>query len=144
VESVRIGIRLAPPVDVAQWLAEGAAFDAAGADALWVEPGELDPFVLVGALAAMTYRARLVLDPYQPAELIGRTLAAVSRDRVGPPDAWEAAPVPIGRTQWREALADAAQRGVPGLVVPADARLLDLLRNPDGEIDRRDLQLSSG
>jgi hypothetical protein len=52
--------------------------------------------------------------------------------------------LPEGRVAWRELLADARQRGVPGLIVPADPRLLDLLRNPDEEIDRRDLQLAQG
>ena len=57
---------------------------------------------------------------------------------------WEAAEVPTGRAAWREVMAEAAGRGVHGLILAADPRLLDLLRNPDDEIDRRDLQLAAG
>ena len=57
---------------------------------------------------------------------------------------WEHVEFPDGRAAWRTALAEATERGVHGLIVPADPRLLDLLRNPDEEIDRRDLQLASG
>jgi hypothetical protein len=52
--------------------------------------------------------------------------------------------VPDERAAWRQVLADAGQRGVAGLVVDADPRLLDLLRNPDTQIDRSDLQLAQG
>lgn len=57
---------------------------------------------------------------------------------------WEAADVPPDRAAWREVMAEAAGRDVHGLILPADPRLLDLLRNPDDEIDRRDLQLAAG
>jgi hypothetical protein len=145
------------------WLGEGAAFDAAGADALWIDLSaspEFDPYVLVGALAAVTFRAELVLelatDPAADRPRVVPTLAAVSRGRLvlpsaGPDSAgpttrggWETVPLPEGRSAWRAVLADAGQRGVTGLVVAADPRLLDLLRNPDEEIDRRDLQLAQG
>ena len=43
-----------------------------------------------------------------------------------------------------EWLADAAERGIAGLVVPADPRLLDILRNPDEPGERHDLQLAQG
>ena len=160
---------LGPPDDVTAWIAQGAAFDAAGADSLWLdlrEHPEYDPYVLTAALAAVTYRSRLVL---LPAEETGEqsskatTLAAVCRGRLvlgvkeqdedggydlGDDEAearrWEPIEFPDGRAAWRTALAEAAERDVHGLIVAADPRLLDLLRNPDEEIDRRDLQLAAG
>lgn len=151
-------MRLGAPVDVPGWLNEGASFDAAGADALWLDlraSPEFDPYVLVAALAAVTFRAEVVLeldaDPADDRSRVVPTLAAVSRGRLLFPASaeggglgWESVTLPEGRVAWRELLADARQRGVPGLIVPADPRLLDLLRNPDEEIDRRDLQLAQG
>ena len=43
------------PDDIGGWFADGAAFDAAGADALWIDvtgQPELDPLALAAALAA--------------------------------------------------------------------------------------------
>ena len=148
---VRIGVALAPPTDVSDWLREGAAFDAAGADALWLDLGDddaLDPYVLAAALAAVTYRCQLMLELTAENPRATQTLATVSRGRaVVAQDAakrWERVEVPAGKAAWRDAMAKAAERGAHGLVVGADPRLLDLLRNPDEDIDRRDLQLAAG
>ena len=149
-QRVRIGIRLAPTTEVSAWLTEGAAFDAAGADALWLdalwhEASEHDPHVLAAAMAAVTYRSLLSVKLPDGDERIARTLDAVSRGRVRThEDEWEDAEFPESRQAWREALVNAAERGVRGLVLAADPRLLDLLRNPDVDIDRRDLQLAAG
>ena len=165
--NARVGVRLGPPDEVTAWIAQGGAFDAAGAHSLWLdlrEHPEFDPYVLTAALAAVTYRSRLVLLPGQKEEGGSKqtTLAAVCRGRLvlgveqdedgafdlGEDEAearrWEHVEFPDGRAAWRTALAEATERGVHGLIVPADPRLLDLLRNPDEEIDRRDLQLASG
>jgi|SRR5262245_11249703 len=208
--NARVGVRLGPPDDVTAWIAQGAAFDAAGAHALWLDlrdHPELDPYVLTAALAAATYRCRLVLHPAQRDASGSKesTLAVICRGRLvlgveeatpvdGEPAAfdepvdktideagdeavdeagdgtteevsdeaaaeagdatigdgrdgarrWEAIEFPDGRAAWRAALAAADERGVHGVIVPADPRLLDLLRNPDEEIDRRDLQLAAG
>ena len=163
--NARVGVRLGPPDEVTAWIAQGAAFDAAGADSLWLdlrEHPEFDPYVLTAALAAVTYRSRLILLPAEePGEESSKatTLAAVCRGRLvlgareddggyqlgeEETEAWEHVEFPDGRAAWRTALAGATERGVHGLIVPADPRLLDLLRNPDEEIDRRDLQLASG
>jgi hypothetical protein len=153
VEKPLIGIRLGPPDEIGAWLADAAAFDAAGADALWIDLTQcpdVDAYVLVAALAAMTYRARLVLRRADDrSDQAARTLDAVSRGRFThseghAADGWEATGVPDERAAWRQVLADAGQRGVAGLVVDADPRLLDLLRNPDTQIDRSDLQLAQG
>jgi hypothetical protein len=167
--NARVGVRLGPPDEVTAWIAQGAAFDAAGADSLWLdlrEHPEFDPYVLTAALAAVTYRSRLILLAAEEAgeeSSKATTLAAVCRGRLVhgveerdedggydlPDDdaearRWEHVEFPDGRAAWRTALAEATERGVHGLIVPADPRLLDLLRNPDEEIDRRDLQLASG
>jgi hypothetical protein len=171
--NARVGVRLGPPDEVTAWIAQGAAFDAAGADSLWLdlrEHPDLDPYVLTAALAAVTYRSRLVLLPGEAEAEAGSkvtTLAAVCRGRLvlgvreedgayhlgqelgeeeeeAEARRWEPVEVPDGRAAWRTALTEATERGVHGLIVPADPRLLDLLRNPDEEIDRRDLQLASG
>jgi hypothetical protein len=84
--TVKVGVLLARgPVELGEWLADAAAFEAAGADALWVDPepeSELDPLALLAALAALTSRALLVATP--PAseygsEALGRTLATIGR-----------------------------------------------------------------
>jgi hypothetical protein len=84
--TVKVGVLLARrPAELGEWLADAAAFEAAGAHALWVDPepgSELDPLALLAALAALTSRALLVATP--PAsgyasEALGRTLATIGR-----------------------------------------------------------------
>jgi hypothetical protein len=89
---VKVGVLLArQPDDLGEWLADGGAFEAAGADALWVDPApevRLDPFALTAALAAVTFRSLLVMAlpaPYEPSRDLARTLATIgrlSRDRL--------------------------------------------------------------
>jgi hypothetical protein len=73
------------PAELGEWLADAGAFEAAGADALWVDPApesKLDPLALLAALAAITSRALLVAIPPasdQPSEALGRTLATIGR-----------------------------------------------------------------
>lgn len=159
------------PVEISEWLADAAAFDAGGADALWIDSGqapEWDVLALTAALAVVTFRARLVVDAGMSAA--GRTLDTIGRlshnrlalvaDRElsagvevfrrvpggfeSGGERWVTTPVPQGRAAWRATCVDAAGRGVQGLVVPADSRLLDILRNPDDPGDRSDLQLAQG
>lgn len=191
-QAVKVGVRLArQPDDLGEWLADGAAFEAAGADALWVDVApepELDPLALTAALAASTVRSLLVTSlpaPDLPPLALARMLSTIGRlshgrlrilaDAVPPrepadvgpglgvfrrvpgdlecfehtrePDEaerWVSAPSPDGRAAWRATLVDAAERGYRGLVVPADPRLLDILRNPDDQGHRHDLQLAQG
>src|SRR5262245_57523627 len=60
--AVKIGVLLPqPPDELGEWLADAAAFEAAGADALWIDSGpNLDPLILAAALAALTYRSLLI------------------------------------------------------------------------------------
>ncbi len=163
-QRIRIGILLAcQPEDPGEWLTDGAAFEAAGADALWVDltpEAELDPVTVTAALAAVTYRSLLVLAlPVSGAssDRALATVAALSRGRLrvlsgsyGHPyrldsaQRWVPAPVPDSRATWRATLLDAAERGYHGLVVPADPRLIDILRNPDDPGPRLDLHLAQG
>jgi hypothetical protein len=142
----RIGVELGGPgADPGGWLAEATAYETAGVDSLWVRSGEDDdPWMLLAALAAVTWRVRLVVSPgAAPAAGVAPTLERLSRGRlVGADERWvRSAPAP-GRPAWAEALAAAGD--ADGLLVPATPGLLDLLRNPDEEDDRGDLQLTYG
>ena len=187
--AVKVGVLLdLQPDKIGEWLADAAAFDAGGVDALWIDAGarpELDVLALTAAVAAVTFRARLVvtLPDDAPSARTLRTLRRLShgrlaviadtrrhaeltaiapgldvlRRRPGEPgtfegagagaedvERWVSIPAPQGRVSWRAACADAAGRGARGVVVPADPRLLDILRNPDDPGDRTDLQLAQG
>ena len=85
---VKVGVLLdRRPGDLGEWLADGTAFEAAGADALWVDPAAepelpLDPFALTAALAAVTARSLLVATlpvPGGPSPALARTLATIGR-----------------------------------------------------------------
>ncbi|HET9142242.1 hypothetical protein [Actinophytocola sp.] len=146
---VLVGVLLAEPGDLGEWLADAAAFDAAGADALWVDFGPepaLDELALVAALAVVTFRARLVVAlPDIPARTRD-TIARLSQGRFTEPgeEVWERVPPPEGRESFRQTRAAAAERGVTGVVVAAGPRLLDILRNPDDPGERLDLQIAQG
>ncbi|HEX4814621.1 MAG TPA: hypothetical protein VFV66_17920 [Nonomuraea sp.] len=171
---VKVGVALPrPPDDPGEWLIDAVAFEDAGADALWVEHGaapSLDPITLAAALAALTYRSLLVVAVAEPpppnvlatVERLSRgrlALLADEHDPAGPGvvrvaggeayeqvglGRWAPVAVPAGRVAWREALRAAAGRGEHGVLVPADPRLLDLLRNPEDPGGRHDLQLAQG
>ena len=177
------------PDELGGWLADGAAFEAAGADALCIDVApepELDPLSLTAALAALTFRALLITSlPAAGSPAIAGTLGTIeqlSRGRLriladaipsgeladialrvgvfrrvpGDPEAfehvhepeeaqrWISVPSPDSRAAWRQTLLDASEGGHAGLLVPAGPRLLDILRNPDDQGGRRDLQLSQG
>jgi hypothetical protein len=149
---MKVGVLLAAPgEDLGGWLAEAAAFDAAGADTLWIDvAGELDPLAVTAALAALTYRSLLVTAvPPQVEDRTVETLVRLSRGRfvdaaAFPDSAWERVEWSGGRAAWRAAVAEAAERGAGGLLVPAGPPLLDILRNPNDPGDRQDLHLAQG
>lgn len=186
---IKVGILLAgEPTDLVEWLRDAAAFDAAGADALWLDLApqpELDPLAVAAALSVVTFRSHLFVSLHEadlgspalagvlstidrlslgrmrvvadadamPAEVLSRigVVRRVPGDPVVLEDTrsdagqrWRAEPAPEGRPGWHAARLAAVEHGVYGLIVPAGPRLLDLLRNPDDEGDRRDLQLSVG
>lgn len=189
--AVKVGVVLDRRLDaLGEWFADATAFEAAGADVLWVDPvpeSGLDPLAVLAALAARTSRSLLVaavpVSGGPPSEL-ARTIATIVRlshgrlalvaDREWPealstvladlgsfhrlPDEqgleqrrrgdeverWVQTSSPESRAAWREALADARERGVHGLLVPAGPRLLDMLRNPQDPDGRGDLHLAQG
>jgi hypothetical protein len=151
--TLKVGIVLPPPGDDPRgWLADGAAFEAAGADALSVDCGtELDPVPLAAALVAVTYRTTLLVRIAEPvSDRTRETLARLGRARLtlvtddGDSGEWLAVPAPEHRAAWRATLTDAIERGFLGVLVPANPRMIDLLRNPDEPGDRRDLLLAQG
>ncbi|HEV7467149.1 MAG TPA: hypothetical protein VGP96_12655 [Candidatus Dormibacteraeota bacterium] len=161
--ALRIGVELAVPGDdPGGWLAEATAYEAAGVDSLWVGDGD-GAWVLLGALAAVTWRVRLGVLPSGGTEpaAAADVLRRMSRGRLsvarrgtsgevleveagGAAERWSRAAPPPGRPAWAEALDGAAIAGAAGLLVPASPWLLDLLRNPHDEDDRSDLQLTYG
>ena len=84
--AVKVGVLLArQPDELGEWLADAMAFEAAGADALWVDPvpeSELDPLALAAAIAALTSRSLLVAAlpvPDRPPEALAGTLGTIAR-----------------------------------------------------------------
>jgi hypothetical protein len=162
--ALRIGVELASPGDESgAWLAEATAYEAAGADSLWVGGGDGGAWVLLGALAAVTWRVRLgvlpgvAAGPGSAADAVwglsrGRLLVArpgaggdgLEVEAGGATERWSRAAPPPGRRAWAGVLEAAAAAGDAGILVRAAPGLLDLLRNPDAEDDRSDLQLSYG
>lgn len=85
-----VAVRMNPQPDMlGEWLADASAFDAAGADALWVEVGAetgLDPLTIAAALAVVTSGSRLVLSldgvPSAAQAQALETVRRLSRDRL--------------------------------------------------------------
>jgi alkanesulfonate monooxygenase SsuD/methylene tetrahydromethanopterin reductase-like flavin-dependent oxidoreductase (luciferase family) len=65
-------------------------------------------------------------------------------DGRAPFEVWAAIAMPVDRESWRRTRAELEAAGATGVLVPADPRLLDLLRNGDEEDDRSDLALAQG
>src|SRR6267143_2119095 len=86
---LKVGVLLPAAIaDVGEFLAEITALEAAGADTIWVDDSALDPWIVLGALAAVTRRVRLgcrltSLQPWPPSRLgpAAATLQTLSRSR---------------------------------------------------------------
>jgi alkanesulfonate monooxygenase SsuD/methylene tetrahydromethanopterin reductase-like flavin-dependent oxidoreductase (luciferase family) len=63
---------------------------------------------------------------------------------VQPFELWAAVKMPDDRESWRRTRQDYEAAGATGIILPADPRLLDLLRNGDEDDDRSDLGLAQG
>lgn len=70
--------------------------------------------------------------------------AYTAQPGAGHGELWVSVPLPADRKEWRETLRDASDRGADGVVVPADPRLVDLLRSPHGHGRRHDLRTAVG
>jgi hypothetical protein len=158
---MKIGAELRLEGDAGELFADARALEAAGADSLWVlARNDQDPWILAAALAATTWRARLVVVGAVDRAETRSTLDRLSRgrlvvgertgDAVAVPDAegvterWAICELPAGRAEWKTLRVDLASQGLAGLVLPNDPRLLDLVRNPDVEDDRSDMRLAFG
>jgi hypothetical protein len=190
---LQVAVRLPATIDdVGEYLADVTALEAAGAAAIWIDDTGLEPWVLLGAMAAITQRVRLGctltspgLWPSQALESAVTTVEKLSRGRVmvavpsdgqagakilatgsrkEAPDGlifevespgqlnaardteievWAAIAVPPDRAGWAEALSAYEAAGATGVIVSWNARVLDLLRNPEPD-DRSDLLISTG
>jgi hypothetical protein len=158
---MKIGAELRLVGDVGELFADARALEAAGADSLWVlARDDQDPWILAAALAATTWRARLVvvgaverpetritLDRLSRGRLVigGRAADVVAiSDSEGVTERWSICEVPASRAEWKTLRTEREATGFAGIVLPNDPRLLDLVRNPDVEDDRQDLKLAFG
>lgn len=145
-----VGVRLALTGDPGELFADARALEAAGAESLWIDASDGDPYVALAAMSVVTSRVRLVARGAP--EGSGReTCAALCRGRLAIAEElerggerWTHASFPADRKAWRELRQAAAASGVAGIVIPNDPRLIDLLRNPDQEDDRSDLNIAVG
>jgi alkanesulfonate monooxygenase SsuD/methylene tetrahydromethanopterin reductase-like flavin-dependent oxidoreductase (luciferase family) len=158
---MKIGAEMRLAGDVGELFADARALEAAGVDSLWVlARDDQDPWVFAAALAATTWRARLVVVGALDRPQTRTTLDRLSRGRLvigeragaavavpdaeGAPERWTVSELPASRAEWKTLRADRAAEGFAGIVLPNDPRLLDLVRNPDVEDDRPDLKLAFG
>ena len=126
--------------DAAEFLADVRALEAAGADTIELEGGD---DAVLGAIAAVTHRVRLRAGAPGSADVLQK----LSRGRVihGMPEgeSWARVAMPADRESWATMLREQEAAGADGVIVAWDARLVDLLRNPDPD-DRSDLLMSTG
>ncbi len=143
---LQIGVRLALTGDPGELLADARALENAGADAIWAHAADGDPYVILAAVAAVTWRVALVAEG-DPDGTGRSTCERLSRGRLVVAEEagrWREVTFPGDRTAWRRTLDEAASAGAEGILIRNDPRLLDLLRNPDQEDDRSDLNIATG
>ena len=145
---LRIGVRLTLAGDAGELFADAKAVEAAGADSLWIDAADGDPYVLLAALAAVTWRVRLVARGASAHSAARETCAALARGRLvvaeESEERWIESAFPASRIAWDELRNASTAAGLTGVVLPNDPRLIDLLRNPDIIEARDDLKLSFG
>jgi hypothetical protein len=140
---VKVGVVMPARIaDGGDFLADVRALEAAGAEMIGVEGDGPEQWMLLGAIAAATERILLRTSGAEPAAL--RTLSR-GRTVVGAPagETWVEIPMPGDRAAWAAALQHHHDSGAAGVLVPWNARLIDLLRNSEPD-DRSDLQMSTG
>ena len=143
-----IGVRLALTGDAGELFADAKAVEAAGADSLWIDAADGDPYVALGAIAAVTWRVRLVARRASRQAAGRETCAHLAKGRLvvaeESEERWTESAFPASRAAWNELRQASTAAGVTGVVLPNDPRLIDLLRNPDVIDDRSDLNMSIG
>jgi hypothetical protein len=146
----RIGVRFALTDDPGELFADARAVEAADADSLWADGADGDPYVLLAAFAAVTWRVRLIAAGAaddrgrETCERLARGRLAHAQDLAQSGERWIHVGFPKDRDEWRAMRASAAESGATGIVLPNDPRLIDLLRNPDVVDDRSDLNIATG
>ena len=145
---LRIGVRLAVTGDAGELFADAKAVEAAGADSLWIDSADGDPYVVLAALAAVTWRVRLIARGAPARGAARETCANLARGRLvvaeESEERWSESAFPASRTAWDELRNASTAAGLTGVVLPNDPRLIDLLRNADIIEARDDLKLSFG
>ncbi len=145
-----VAVRLALTGQPGELFADARALEAAGAESLWIDASDGDPYVALAAVSVATSRVRLVASgaPEGPGRetcaALCRGRLAIAEDLARAGERWIRSTFPENRAAWRELRASAAASGATGIVLPNDARLIDLLRNPDQEDDRSDLNIAVG
>ena len=143
-----IGVRLSATGDAGELFADAKAIEAAGADSLWIDAADGDPYVVLAALAAVTWRVRLVARGAATDVAARETCANLASGRLvvaeESEERWTESAFPASRAAWDELRNASTAAGVTGVVLPNDPRLIDLLRNPDIIEARDDLKLSFG
>src|SRR5205807_8393942 len=129
--------------DAADLLVDVRALEAAGAEMVGLEGDGIEQRILLGAIAAVTHRIKLLLPDVEVEPILQRL--SRGRSAVGHPvdETWISIPMPADRESWAATMRDQEAAGVTGVIVPWDPRLIDLLRNPEPE-DRSDLLMSTG
>jgi hypothetical protein len=146
---LRFGVRFALTDDPGELFADARAVEAAGADSIWVEATVEDgnPYVLLAAFAAVTWRVRLVAKGAtiamgrEACKRLARGRLVIAEELE---EKWIHADFPNSRDIWRSMRRAALDAGATGIVLPSDPRLIDLLRNPDVDDDRSDLNIAVG
>lgn len=148
--AIRIGVALRVGADARELFADARALEAAGADSLWCDARDGDPYVVIAALASVTWRVALVASGAPDGagrgtcERLARGRLVIAEEAETRGERWVHGALPADRDAWRALRASALESGATGIVVPNDPRLMDLLRNPEQVFDRADLNLASG
>ena len=141
-----IGVRFSLAGDPGEMLADARAVEAAGADSIWIDGADGEPYVALAAIAAVTWRARLFA---RAATGTGRdTCAHLARGRLvvaeESGERWVETAFPETPEAWTATRAEIVASGATGVILPNDPRLIDMLRNPGAVIDRSDMKLAFG
>lgn len=141
---LKVGVVIPAAVgEPGDYLANARALDAAGAEVLVVEGDADAQWVVLGAIAAVTERIKLLTPDARNVELLDRLSRGRSLVELPTSETWVAIPMPPDRASWTALLGEHETAGATGVIVPWDERLIDLLRNPDPD-DRSDLLMSTG